>query len=145
MKRIVLAMVMSMSLVAGAAFARSDLSEPCTTHTVQGDYGFSFQGRVFSFVLGFGPIAAAGTVSSDGEGNLSGSYTESFGGVIRDKQFVGTYTAQANCTISVSVMGATVPSTWTAEGKGVIVDGGREVLWVGTDAGAVVSGTVKKQ
>jgi len=140
MKRIVLVVLMSLSLGAGAGFAGDEakVDEPCTEHSVVGTYGFSLSGA--SSALGF--TAAAGSITADGKGHLSGSYTKTVSGLLIDGHFVGTYTVEADCTVSVSVGGA----SWHAEGKGMLVNEGKEVLWVGaqTDIAVLVSGVAKK-
>jgi hypothetical protein len=113
----------------------------CTERSLKGDYGYSFQGAVAAF----GSVAAAGRLVSDGNGNLSGSYSESLGGVIIEGNFVGTYAMNPNCTVSATLTGATAPSSWSANLKGVLVNNGLEILLVGTDPGTVVTGGAKRQ
>ena len=49
----------------------------CSSESLEGDYSFSFHGTT-----AFGPVAAVGKITFDGDGNLSGTYSESLSGVI---------------------------------------------------------------
>ena len=91
-----------------------------------------------------GLVAAVGKISFDGDGNVSGSYSESLGAVIIKGNFVGAYAVHSDCTVSATLMGAKAPSSWSAQADGVIVDDGRELFLVGTDSGTVVNGVLKK-
>ncbi|HYE66874.1 MAG TPA: hypothetical protein VD966_14890 [Pyrinomonadaceae bacterium] len=138
---------LALLLVPGLSFSQAQgkkeekLNGKCTESSVKGDYGYSFNGTV----AGFGSIAAAGRVVSDGRGNLSGSYTQSLSGVIIEGNFVGTYAVDSDCTVSATLTGAIAPSSWSATLKGVIVNKGEELLLVGTDSGTVITGIAKKQ
>jgi hypothetical protein len=111
----------------------------CSNESLEGAYGFSFNGTT-----GLGLVAAVGKISFDGDGNVSGSYSESLGGVIIKGNFVGAYVVHSDCTVSATLMGAKAPSSWSAQAEGVIVDDGRELFLVGTDPGTVVNGELKK-
>ncbi len=114
-------------------------SKPCANTTLRDTHGYSFNGTV----LAFGEIAATGTVSFDGAGNLSGTYAESVNGTIIQGQFVGSYTVNSDCTGSGGLMGP-LPGSWSALVNFVIVNNGKETLLVGASPGTVVIGYTKR-
>lgn len=105
--------------------------EGCSLATLHGRYGFSADGWLLA---PFAPFAEAGVVSSDGNGNSSGSYTINAGGSTTTLNFSGTYTVARDCTgttTTTSSDGSVAHLTF------VIVDHGKQVRAVGTDSGAV--------
>jgi hypothetical protein len=140
---IFMVLLLILSVSSGQAQGKQEerIAGRCTQHSVRGDYGFSFEGTASSF----GSIAAAGRLVSDGNGNLSGSYSESLGGMIIQGNFVGTYAVNSHCIVSATLTGAIAPSTWSANVKGVLVNNGEEILLVGLDPGTVITGGAKKQ
>jgi hypothetical protein len=112
-------------------------AKTCSSESLEGDYGFSFNGTT-----GLGLVAAVGKITFDGDGNVSGTYSESLSGLIIKGNFVGV--VHSDCTVSATLMGAKAPSSWSAQADGVIVNDGRELFLVGTDSGTVVNGALKK-
>jgi hypothetical protein len=106
---------------------------PCTDASLRGSYGYSFDGTV----MGIGPTAGSGVITFDGEGNLSGADTLSLNGTIIPRTLTGTYTVQANCTGSVTLEVSTGDIFHLAF---VIVDSRRELRFIQTDAGTVITG-----
>ena len=90
----------------------------------------------------FAPFAEAALFVFDGRGNLSGTSTVNFAGVVTPVTFTGTYTVNTNCTGSLT-LGA--GDNGTIHRDLVITDGGKEVEFVSTDSGVVVAGYMKKQ
>ncbi len=123
------------------------LSSECSLATLQGAYGFSEQGtyvgQIGLFPQGPFPVAIAGIVTYDGAGNLSGSYTGSFGGFIASAPFTGTYTVNSDCTYSDEF---TPGGNFFLHSAGTISADGmfQEIHYIDADAGIVLSGTSMK-
>jgi len=110
----------------------------CSLRTMEGTHGYSYSGTVFG-----NPIAAAGPITFDGEGNLSAKYTVSVGGITHQGAFTGTYTVNPDCTgtatLNLPLLGITTSGTF------VIVSDGQETFFVGTDPEVTVNGITKRQ
>lgn len=79
----------------------------CSANTLRGTYVFSGTGT-FAPV---GPLAAAGRITYDGDGNARGTATQSFAGAIfRNVAFTAVYKVNADCTGSLIF-------TYTATGQ----------------------------
>jgi hypothetical protein len=112
----------------------------CDQRTVLGTYGFQGQGT-----LGLGTpqsilAAETGVATADGVGNLEGNVTFSLGGQILSTPFAGTYQVNANCTISETI----TFGTQTRHQQGVIVDRGRQIDFIDTDPGTVLTRVAKR-
>jgi len=113
----------------------------CTEAHFAGPYGFTITGVVVNTNGGFYPAAESGTVTADGNGNLSGSATLSQAGHIQSQSFTGTYTVNSDCTGTVTTIDSNGPAHFSI----VIVDNGQQILFIETDAGVSVSGSAKPQ
>jgi hypothetical protein len=122
------------------AHAQWDPGNTCTDQTVVGTYGFNGQG-----VLGFGTpqaiqAAETGMATADGFGNLVGSVTFSVNGNILRTPFTGTYQVNPNCSISETItFGSQIRHQ-----EGVIVLNGREIDFIATDPGSLVTRVAKR-
>ena len=90
----------------------------------------------------FVPFGEAAHFVFDGHGKFSGSSTADYGGTVFPVTFIGTYSVKPNCTGSLT---ADAGSNGIIHRDLVIVDSGKEVEFVSTDAGLVISGYMKKQ
>lgn len=126
--------------IAGMALAGSATAKTCNQMTVAGTYGFQGQGT-----LGVGTSqevqsAETGSATADGSGNLSGEVTFSLGGLILTTPFTGTYVVKPDCTISETItFGTQIRHQW-----GVIVDNGREINFIDTDPGTILTRVAKR-
>ena len=84
-------------------------------------------------VVDFGPVAAVGTITYDGKGNLINPFTVSFNGTISRITQTGSYTVNRDCTGTVVQGGSHFDF--------VVAPDGSTVFWIETDAGTVVTGT----
>ncbi len=136
---------------------RADEQEapPCSVRTLRGRYGNSFQflnlppGSIVPQPLSFGTHTAGAGISVytfDGNGNLSGPGTASFGGQIQQLTTAGTYTVNANCAGSM-LLNITIDGQFTIQGtlEFVIVNGGKEIFTLSSGQGEIAVGTMKKQ
>ena len=139
---LLLTTVAFMTLAMGSASAKDaddDSHGPgCSLNSLKGNYGYSFNGTVTTWGL----LAGQGTLAFSGSGNLTGAYIENVNGLLFQGKFTGTFTVAADCTGSATMTG--LLHTWTTQLHFVIVDGGKEVLLLDTDAGKVVSGNAKR-
>jgi hypothetical protein len=109
-----------------------------TLATIEGDHGYSYNGTV----IGVGPIATAGLISIDGEGNLSATYVVSISGVIMRGSFTGTYSVNPDGTGLAQLV---LPRTGgKINGSFVIVNNGDEILFTGNDPGIAITGFTKR-
>jgi hypothetical protein len=101
----------------------------------------TFAGNLAGTMAAFGPIAGAGQVIFDGKGNISGTVTFDLAGGFDTVPIAGTYTENANCTGTAEF---TPQGFTTANFNIVVVNAGKEILIIETDAGSTVSGTLQK-
>jgi len=125
----------------------------CTAATIEGSYGFRFDGfvgpssRAALKVGAFYPEAVVGEISftatSSTGGTLIGSESGNFGGGVFQLTFPGTYTVNApKCTGSLT---RTLFEGFTVAADFVIVKGGDEIEFASTTAGIVEEGVMKRE
>ena len=86
------------------------------------------------------PGATVGQLTLDGKGNVSGTETFSVNYMNSTSSISGTYTEDANCTGTAQI----TPSGGTATNfNTVVVDGGKELLMLETDANTLNGGTAQ--
>jgi len=84
---------------------------------------------------GAAAYASVGKVIYDGQGNGQSSSTQSVGGVTGRGTSTATYTVNSDCT-GTKTFGGTGGTTMDF----VITADGREIFWIVTNAGTVLSG-----
>jgi hypothetical protein len=119
----------------GYALARG--TSTCTPAALKATFGSQGGGFNSSLV----PYAVAGQTKLDGLGHISGSQTESSGGVIFSGLVTGTYTVNPDCTGSAT----TSFHGLSAHTNFVIVNGDNSILAIETDAGFIVTTAIAKQ
>jgi hypothetical protein len=123
-------------------------SRTCSLATVEGTYAVWEQGTFVGKIDGNPPgilVAIVGRVTYDGAGNLSGTWFGSFGGSVTPTLPVtGTYTVSPDCIYSDEF--APGGPGFFLHHSGPIVGHGifQEIHYIYTDAGTVMSGTLKK-
>lgn len=124
-------------------------SQVCTNSILRGGYGAGTTGLINSSsnpndvtIPTFVPFAEAVHFVFDGKGKFSGSSTADYGGTSFPVTFTGTYFVRPNCTGKLT---ADAGNNGIIHRDLVIVDSGREVEFVSTDAGLVIAGSMKKQ
>jgi hypothetical protein len=113
-------------------------AEPlCTQATMNGTYVTSGSGTIGTNNFGTyaSAIASVGKVTYDGHGNGQSTSTTSVDGVISRGTATAVYTVNPDCTGSKTFGG---PGGTTFDF--VITADGREIVWIVTNAGRVVSG-----
>ena len=129
-------------------FAVKQGSPTCTNAGVQGSFGFETTGVFLPGSPATGAVAFIGelelTVNPSGEGVISGNLASSEDGTFLtfgEEPVVGSYTVGTDCRGTATI---------TPKGQAemhfslLIVDGGKEMLAIETDAGTIVSGTLQQ-
>ena len=134
---IVTASVLALSF---APVVQGSDGQGCSNSSVQGSYGFSASGNT---IVGVGPTAVVGTLTADGNGNISGKDTSSFNGAIVRETFTATYTVNADCSGSATAV-FQGPLPRIAHIDFVVVDNGNQIFNIVTDPGTILTFTDKK-
>ena len=97
----------------------------CSLANVAGSYGYTTSGFVAIAPGTFVPAAAAGRITFDGNGHVTGTQTRVVAGSSLDETYSGTYSVNSNCTGSFTVLvepdtrTSTVDLVWTNNTNGV--------------------------
>lgn len=122
-------------------------AQSCTNATLTGTYGYLLEGNLVEEEEGedvYAPYADSGILTADGNGNFTGTGTESFTGTIEQGTTIsGTYTVNSNCTGSATLNYGS--SIGTFNFSLVVLNGGEGISFVDTDSGAIVSGAARQQ
>jgi hypothetical protein len=134
---LVLALVVSSFVI--FAFDKPLMANACDTRLLRGDYGFSFSGSFSGGVI----FTGVGSESCDAKGQCTGVTTINIDGATSTAPFTSVYTINADCTGVETAdyydLGLIVSEAVT------IVDGGKEVHFMGTDAGGTSLGVMKRR
>jgi hypothetical protein len=119
----------------------------CAYATVEGNLGFEATGVFVAGAPVAGPVAFVGEVkfgvNTSGGGVISGRVTDSEDGVIstfEEEPITGSYTVAADCTGTATITPQGQPALYFSF---LVVDGGKEMLALETDANTVVNGTLQ--
>ena len=108
----------------------------CSNASLQGSYGFRVEGtNISNSALPYGPFAALGKNTYDGQGGMQGEIVVSANGTIFSVLYKGAYTLNADCTgqKSVNLQGALTGLTVTFD---FLVDSNlHEIRMIMTQAG----------
>jgi hypothetical protein len=139
--RIVTTTVVLLSLVLFFAVATPNVwageHKHCSLSAVAGDYGYTANGFVATPTGSFVPVAAAGRISFDRHGNVTGVQTRVLAGSALDETYSGTYTVNTDCTGSFTVL--IQPDTRTSTVNVVWVDNANAADAVFTNPGFVLT------
>lgn len=119
----------------------------CTVGALAGSYGFNIQGDYYYVnrqgVTNHAFFAGSGLMFFDGGGNIGGSDTFSDDANIVQGNLSGSYGVNRDCTGSMFFTDAANNETFNA--NFTIVNGGREVDFISTGTGDIITGTAKLQ
>jgi len=136
--------IATLPLVAQDRGDRSDWARECSLRTLHGRYGIFVQGTLLATsTTPAYPFVVSGLFTYDGEGNVSGTYTQSVGGLIVRGTADGTYQVNPDCTYSAELGPSGGPfahRVGTITGEGMM----REIHILYTDPSSVAFGTLKK-
>ncbi len=124
-------------------------SPTCTNAGVAGSFDFQTTGVLLAGAPALGPAAFIGelklAVNSSGEGVISGRIAASEDGTIltfADESVTGSYSVDGNCRGTATITPRGQPEM---NFSFVLVDDGKEMLAVETDADTVINGTLVKR
>ena len=122
----------------GLGYALAQGNVICTDLGVKANYGFQDTG----LVVGSGAIALTGRLTFDGNGAAKGSESGTQAGVaVTNVPLSGSYSINSDCTGSAIV----TPQGGVATNFNfVVVNGGKTLLAIDTDATTVITGTLKR-
>ncbi len=130
-------------------FGMKQGSPTCTNAGVTGSFGFETTGIFFAGAPFIGPVAFIGelklTVDPSGEGVISGHVAGSEDGTIltfAEEPVTGSYRVGTDCRGTATITPKGQPEMHFSF---VVVDCGKEMLALETDADTVVSGTLQRQ
>jgi len=101
----------------------------------------TFAANLFGKIVNTGPIAYVAQVILDGKGTVSGSGTFDVNGTIVTAPIKGSYTENSDCTGTVKM---TLSQSVTLNFNFVVVNGGKEILLIETDASTIVAGSMQQ-
>jgi len=114
----------------------------CSVSSVAGSYGYTTSGFVASSATTFVPVSAVGKITFDGHGNVSGSQTRVVAGSPLDETYSGTYTVNADCTGSFTVL--VEPDTRTSTLDLVWTDNTNSAVAIFTNPGFILTATARR-
>jgi hypothetical protein len=142
-RRTMLALAAFAVAASAQSAAESERRAGCTNASVRGTFAFTANG----FTVPGSPLppalqgrfASGGTSVFDGRGSVTLNATSSFNGIVQGPVTAkGTYTVSPDCTyVSALDNGATF--------RAVIVNDGRELYILQTNAGVIITGTALRQ
>ncbi len=118
-----------------------------TNESIEGIYGFSASGSLVDFGSAkiSGPIVVVGIMNFDGDGGGSSKGNANTVPPLGSFSFTATsFTYQVNPD-GTGTTAITVPSVGVINLSFVIVNNGKEILFIRTDTGAIESGIAKRQ
>lgn len=132
-----------------SGFGVKQVSPTCTNAGVQGRFGFETTGQFLAGAPAVGPVAFIGelklTVNPSGEGVISGHLAGSVDGTIStfaEEPVTGSYKVDRDCRGMATIRPKDQPELHFSF---VVVDCGKELLAIETDADTAVSGTLVKR
>lgn len=102
----------------------------------------TYAAELLGKINGTGPIGYVFQAILDGNGNVSGTGTFDVNGTITTGAISGTYTQNADCTGTLQIIQPQPEPTLNF--ASVVVNAGKEILLVETDASAAVAGNMQK-
>jgi len=96
----------------------------CSLANVAGSYGYTANGFIAIAPGSVVPVAAAGMITFDGTGHVTGTQTRVLAGNSLDETYSGTYSVNSNCTGTFAVLvepdtrTSTVDLVWTENTNG---------------------------
>jgi hypothetical protein len=140
MRHSIAPVVFLLSVILFSASPRSNaqtVTHTCTNASIVGTYGYSISGWVVS--NGFVPFAAAGSLTSDGNGKFTGTDSATEGTTV-SRTLTGTYTVNTDCTGTA----AFTDNLGNSSQFNLIVTAGG-IQFMETDSGSIVAGEAKRR
>jgi hypothetical protein len=137
-----IAVFLALTLASGRSTPRALADEGCGLHSLQGGYGFAFQGQVVPPTGAELDLAGAGRIVFDGKGGLSGMEWDSTNGVQETVTVTGSYSVQPDCTGTATLANSNGRTDHIRIG---VTEGGQEFNFTVTDPGVVLTGQTSRQ
>jgi hypothetical protein len=125
-----------------AALTSTAQAAPCTLAGIGGSYAYSFAGSISPAANQFVPAAAAGRLTVDAHGNVTGSQTISVAGSAEDETLTGTYTVAPDCTGTFTLL--VQPGARAVSGIVVWTNNANDDYFVFNTPGFTMAGSSKK-
>ena len=116
--------------------------ESCSIARLRGSFGFTTTGSIVA-AGPIGLVASVGVLTFNGLGGVSQDETVSLNGTIVERSSVGTYFVDHDCTGNMSI--TLPPPAGVSTSNFVIVDDGKEMRFIVTGTGRVITTVAKKQ
>jgi len=138
-----MAPLMIRTVVIFSFFSCIAAAQSCTNASYVGTHFYTLEGTVLSSGT-YIPDKQLGRLISDGDGNLTGTATESLNGVINRYNLAGTYTVNPDCsgtsTLNVTPQGGSTGSPSVSSASFQLINGGRQGLIAIATSGAAMAG-----
>ncbi len=136
------AVVVIVAVIGSSAARRVRADTGCSVGSINGSYGYAHTGFFYT-PQGLNLFSAAGLVTADGNGNVTGTDTVSQNGTVaRSRTYTGTYQVAPNCTGSIAFkMGDQVIGSMDF----VLVNNGKSIKFIQSDQGTAITGTADLQ
>lgn len=139
---IVIASAALLAATAGSPSRTAHAQAGCTLGSFVGPYGYALNGSYYDTNGYLSVYANAGRLISDGNGTLtSGADTQNDDGAVSRRTYTGSYAINSDCTGSIVLRIGNA----AAHGDIVLVNGGKELNFIQTDANVIFSGVMKAQ
>jgi len=103
-RKMALATLAAVGLASFIGMALPAQASQCSLANVAGSYGYTANGFIATAPGSFVPVAAAGRITFDGNGHVSGTQTRVVAGSSLDETYSGTYSVNPNCSGSFTVL-----------------------------------------
>jgi len=121
---------------------RALAAEGCGLRSLNGAYGYAFQGQVIPPGTTEFDAAIAGRIVFNAHGGLSGYEWDSTNGVQETLTFTGSYSVQPDCTGTATLVNSNGRTDHITLG---LIEGGQEFNFTVTDPGVVITGRPSRQ
>jgi hypothetical protein len=129
------------ALLAPGSTPRALAAEGCGLRSLNGAYGYAFQGQVIPPGIPELDTAVAGRIVFNARGGLSGYEWASTNGAQETVTFTGTYSVQPDCTGTATLLNSNGRADHITLG---LVEGGQEFNFTVTDPGVVITGLASR-
>ena len=140
--KMALASLAAIGLASFISVALPAEASQCSLANVAGSYGYTTSGFIAIGPATFVPAAAAGRITFDGNGHVSGTQTRVVAGSSLDETYSGTYSVNPNCTGSFTVL--VEPDTRTSTVDLVWTDNTNGASAVFTTPGFILTATAQR-
>ena len=144
MTKLLLTSMLAGAILVGTLITETQADRRCKLADLEGAWGFTLTGVVTEAVK-TGPVAANGQFAADRHGNLAGSDTMSFNGIIVPRSWTAIVSVDPDCSGSLTVTIVSPANVFpTLHVNFAFVEREGEFRFIETDAGTVITGSAHK-